>query len=47
MGWIGNVVVKTVINGAALYLAAAIVPGIHLGEEGSTARPSSPSSSSR
>jgi putative membrane protein len=36
MGWIGNVVVKTVINGAALYLAAAIVPGIHLGEEGST-----------
>ena len=47
MGWFGNVVVKTVINGAALYLAAAIVPGIHLGEEGSAARPSSPSSSSR
>jgi len=36
MGWFGNVVVKTVINGAALYLAAAIVPGIHLGEEGNT-----------
>ena len=36
MGWIGNVVVKTVINGAALYLAAVIVPGIHLGEEGNT-----------
>jgi putative membrane protein len=35
MGWLGNVVVKTIINGAALYLAAAIVPGIHLGEEGS------------
>jgi len=36
MGWLGNVVVKTIINGAALYLAAAIVPGIHLGEEGNT-----------
>ena len=35
MGWLGNVVVKTIINGAALYLAAVIVPGIHLGEEGS------------
>jgi putative membrane protein len=38
MGWFGNVVVKTVINGAALYLAAAIVPGIHLGEEGSAGK---------
>src|SRR3954451_6956850 len=38
MGWLGNVGVKTVINGAALYLAAAIVPGIHLGEEGSAAK---------
>jgi putative membrane protein len=38
MGCLGNVVVKTVINGAAVYLAAAIVPGIHLGEEGSAAR---------
>jgi putative membrane protein len=38
MGWLGNVVVKTIINGAALFLAAAIVPGIHLGEEGSTTK---------
>ena len=38
MGWLGNVVVKTIINGAALYLAAAIVPGIHLGEEGSAGK---------
>jgi putative membrane protein len=38
MGWLGNVVVKTIINGAALYLAAAIVPGIHLGEEGSATK---------
>ncbi len=38
MGWLGNVVVKTIINGLALYLAAFIVPGIHLGEQGDTAR---------
>jgi putative membrane protein len=38
MGWLGNVVVKTIINGLALYLAAYIVPGIHLGEQGDTAR---------
>ena len=38
MGWLGNVVVKTIINGAALFLAAAIVPGIHLGEEGSATK---------
>ena len=36
MGWFGNVIVKTVINGLALYLAAVIVPGIHLGEQGDT-----------
>lgn len=38
MGWLGNVVVKTIINGLALYLAAYIVPGIHLGEQGDTSR---------
>lgn len=38
MGWLGNVVVKTIINGLALYLAAVIVPGIHLGETGDASR---------
>lgn len=35
MGWLASVVVKTVINGLALYLAAYIVPGIRVGEAGS------------
>ena len=38
MGWFANVVVKTIINGLALFLAAYIVPGIHLGEGGDTSR---------
>ena len=36
MSWFANVLVKTLVNGLALWLAAAIVPGIHLGEQGST-----------
>lgn len=38
MGWLGNVLVKTVVNGLALWLAAVIVPGIHIGEQGSTSK---------
>ncbi|MDQ2781638.1 phage holin family protein [Lapillicoccus sp.] len=38
MNWLGNVLVKTVVNGLALWLAAAIVPGIHIGETGDTTR---------
>ncbi len=38
MNWLGNVLVKTVINGLALWLAAAIVPGIHIGGTGNTSR---------
>ncbi|MEO7235082.1 MAG: phage holin family protein [Lapillicoccus sp.] len=36
MGWLLGVVVKIVINGLALWLAAVIVPGIHIGEQGDT-----------
>lgn len=36
MGWLFGVVVKIVINGLALWLAAVIVPGIHIGEQGDT-----------
>lgn len=38
MGWWGTVVIKTVINGLALWLAASIIPGIHIGERGSTSQ---------
>lgn len=38
MGWLFGVVVKIVINGLALWLAAVIVPGIHIGEQGDTSR---------
>ncbi len=36
MGWLMGVLVKIVINGLALWLAAVIVPGIHIGEQGDT-----------
>lgn len=39
MGWLLGVVVKIVINGLALWLAAVIVPGIHIGEQGDTSHP--------
>ncbi len=38
MGWLLGVLVKIVINGLALWLAAVIVPGIHIGEQGDTSR---------
>jgi len=38
MGWLMGVLVKIVINGLALWLAAVIVPGIHIGEQGDTSR---------
>lgn len=36
MGWLFGVLVRIVINGLALWLAAVIVPGIHIGEQGDT-----------
>ena len=36
MSWLLGVVVRIVINGLALWLAAVIVPGIHIGEQGDT-----------
>ena len=36
MRWLLGVLLKIVINGLALWLAAVIVPGIHIGEQGDT-----------
>ena len=36
MRWLFGVLVRIVINGLALWLAAVIVPGIHIGEQGDT-----------
>jgi putative membrane protein len=36
MSWLAGVVVRVVVNGLALWLAAVIVPGIHIGEQGDT-----------
>lgn len=36
MGWLLGVLARIVVNGLALWLAAVIVPGIHIGEQGDT-----------
>ncbi len=36
MSWLLGVFVRIVVNGLALWLAAVIVPGIHIGEQGDT-----------
>jgi putative membrane protein len=36
MSWLLGVLVRIVVNGLALWLAAVIVPGIHIGEQGDT-----------
>jgi putative membrane protein len=36
MSWLLGVFVRVVVNGLALWLAAVIVPGIHIGEQGDT-----------
>lgn len=36
MSWLVGVVVRIIVNGLALWLAAVIVPGIHIGEQGDT-----------
>lgn len=38
MRWLLGVLVKIVVNGLAVWLAAAILPGIHIGEQGDTSR---------